>query len=185
LLREPLASLRRADWIVVTRSDQIPPETLDQLQQTIAAAAPQVPVSLVRQEPETLINATGQRQTVDSLKRGRWFGFAAIGNPDNFRTTLQQQSCSLVGFLAFSDHHVFTSQDLGRIQRAANETAADAFVCTGKDLVKVAVDRLGDRPLWAVQTSTQFLANEDGLVAALREATCTRQCPNGNGLPGG
>ena len=41
------------------------------------------------------------------------------------------------------------------------------MLCTHKDLVKLGIDQLGRRPLWAVGTRLEFLAGREALEAAL------------------
>ena len=41
------------------------------------------------------------------------------------------------------------------------------MVCTQKDLVKIGVDRLGDRPLWAIRVGIDFLTGRDELEKLL------------------
>jgi tetraacyldisaccharide 4'-kinase len=116
-----------------------------------------------------LVNSTRQQQPLETLASGRWYGFAAIGNPLNFQTALQRLGCRLSGFTAFPDHHAFTADDLRRLQQAAQQAGAEQLVCTGKDLVKIAAVALGDLPVWAVQSSLKFVAGEPELSAKIRQ----------------
>ncbi|MBO0712945.1 MAG: tetraacyldisaccharide 4'-kinase [Acetobacteraceae bacterium] len=66
----------------------------------------------------------------------RVFGFAGIGRPQKFFTSLVEAGATLVGRMAFPDHHRFTPHDLGRIEREATRLDALA-VTTAKDAVRL------------------------------------------------
>ena len=149
LLREPLTSLSRADWLVIHRADLVAPGELQAIQQTIAHWAPHVPSSCTRQAAEVLVNTQHHQQPLEALRSGRWYGFAAIGNPRNFQIALEQLGCELVGFQSFRDHHPYTAEDLRRVQQAAKSAGATQLVCTGKDLVKIGAAAIDGLPLWA------------------------------------
>jgi tetraacyldisaccharide-1-P 4'-kinase len=51
---------------------------------------------------------------------------------------------------------------------AARQAQAEVLVCTQKDLVKIGVDRLGDRPLWAIRVGIAFLAGREDFERELR-----------------
>ena len=94
--------------------------------------------------------------------------FCGIGNPAGFRHTLEACGCRVVGFREFPDHHRYTQADLDRLSTWADGLAAATLLCTGKDLVKISVDRLGGRPLWAVGIELEFLSGQDLLESRLQ-----------------
>jgi tetraacyldisaccharide 4'-kinase len=55
----------------------------------------------------------------------------------------------------FSDHHVFTQEDLERVTQAAREKGADAIVTTEKDAVRLEGLKLGDIPFYAAMLEVQ------------------------------
>ena len=93
--------------------------------------------------------------------------FCGIGNPAGFRHTLQV-AAPLVGFREFPDHHRYTPADLDGLAVWATQLGASALLCTGKDLVKLSVDRLGNCPLWAVAVELEFLAGQQALESRLQ-----------------
>ena len=52
------------------------------------------------------------------------------------------------------------------------------LVCTGKDLVKLSADHVGDRPLWAVGIEIEFLSGRQSLESRLQPL-----CPLQHGRP--
>ena len=100
-------------------------------------------------------------QPLESLRGQRVLAFCGLGNPAGFRHTLEVCGYNVVGFHEFPDHHAYGSGDLKALAAAARQAGAEALVCTQKDLVKIGVDRLGDRPLWAVRVGIDFLTGRD------------------------
>ena len=91
--------------------------------------------------------------------------FCGIGNPAGFRHTLETCGCRVVGFREFPDHHRYTPADVDRLADWADGLGVSAVLCTGKDLVKLPVDRLGDRPLWAVGSRWSFSPARSARIA--------------------
>ena len=67
----------------------------------------------------------------------------------------------MVEFREFPDHHAYSLGDLNALAAAARQAEVEALVCTQKDLVKIGVDRLGDRPLWAIRVGIDFIAGRE------------------------
>ena len=61
-----------------------------------------------------------------------------------------------------------TAQATWTLAAAARQAEAEALVCTQKDLVKIDLDQLGDRPLWAVRVGIDFIAGRDEFEEKLR-----------------
>ena len=95
--------------------------------------------------------------------------FCGIGNPAGFRHTLTACGCRVAGFREFPDHCRYTPRELDRLAQWCDGLGIAAAVCTGKDLVKVPVDRLGNVPLWAVRIEMEFPVGRDVLESRLRQ----------------
>jgi tetraacyldisaccharide 4'-kinase len=64
---------------------------------------------------------------------GPFFAFCAIGNPEGFFRDLVEWKLPVVGQARFRDHHRYTAADISKIEQAATEVGARAFVTTEKD----------------------------------------------------
>lgn len=74
----------------------------------------------------------------------RLLAFCALGNPDNFFYMLDEEfdktSMSEFDFSIrkkFPDHHCYSQQDVGHLEKQARECRIDALVTTAKDAVKL------------------------------------------------
>lgn len=167
LLREPASSLRRAGLIVLTRVDQADSASLDPLRHRLSLLAPRVPVAEAAFVPECLIDSSGRIAPLDSLRDRDVLAVCGIGNPAAFRRTLDHLGCRIADFRTFPDHHPYTRTDIDGLIRWSAAHSAAAVVTTQKDLVKISLDTLGDRPLRAVQIGTRIVAGESAINTAL------------------
>jgi tetraacyldisaccharide 4'-kinase len=185
-LREPLEGLARADMVVLSRADLVTAEQRAAIRDRVARFAPKAvwaevvhaPLALVAAEP-TIGNLSeanavragetpGMQQPLDTLRGRKVLAFCGLGNPTGFRHTLEACRYDVVEFHEFPDHHTYGPGDLNALAAAARNAGAEALVCTQKDLVKIGVDRLGDRPLWAIRVGIAFLAGQEEFEGKLR-----------------
>ena len=167
LLREPVSSLRRANLVVVTRSNLVDATALDSLKQEIERWVDSDQILITEMKLMKAINASGDVQPLDVLLKQPTFLFSAIGNPAGFEQALLQQSANLVGHEKFPDHHRFDREDFQRIGDAAKQAGAKQILCTHKDLVKVGADRIGGLPVHAVLIEVEFTSGQDRLKNSL------------------
>jgi tetraacyldisaccharide 4'-kinase len=176
-LREPLIGLRRADVVVLSRADLVPPAQREAIRRTVGRYAPQAAWAEVVHAPQTLVSAAGQRGPLASLAGIPVAAFCGVGNPAGFRGTLANLGYRVIAMREFADHYRYTKADIGSLIAWANGLEVAAVVCTSKDLVKLDVDRLGNRPLWAVTIAVNFLAGQELLERRLSELVSRRQAP--------
>jgi tetraacyldisaccharide 4'-kinase len=169
LLREPPSSLRRAGVVMLTRCDQTPAEQRERLRQTIARIAPDVPVIETTHRPVELSNSDGERAPLDILRDGPMAAFCGLGNPEAFRRTLLDLGAQPLDFRVYPDHHAYNRADVEALQRWANGLpAGSSVVTTQKDLVKLRLCRLGDRPLWCLRIRLRVESGQDVLDERLQ-----------------
>ena len=166
-LREPPEGLSRADIVALSRADLLSAAERQRLHDQVSRYAPRAAWLEVAHAPRALVAADRTEQPLEWLAGQRVLAFCGIGNPAGFRHTLATCGCQVAGFHEFPDHHDFSDRDLELLAATAVGLDATALVCTQKDMVKLGVDRLGDRPLWAVRISLDILAGQDVLEARL------------------
>lgn len=132
-LREPLAALRRAHAIVVTKA-----AAAARVTETLERVAPDVPKLAAELVPRSLVvsedGALVARPLGDLVGR-RVVTVSAIAQPQSFYEVLGQLEVRAVEVLEYPDHHLFTQADWQRITQAGHR--ADLVVCTEKDIVKL------------------------------------------------
>ena len=161
-LREPVAGLRRAHVVVLSRAEVLDAPGREEIRGEVQRLAPQADWAEVVHAPRALISAGGQQQPLESLRGTRLAAFCGLGNPAGFRHTLEACGYEVAGFREFPDHHRYTNADVAWLAAWAERLGAAALVCTHKDLVKLGCEQLGGRRLWAVQIALEFLSEGKG-----------------------
>ena len=151
-LREPTASLSRADAVVLTndtsenglglrnqlvwrvRRDIVPPET---------------------KEP--------------------CFAFCGIARPETFFAQLRAAQVGLAGARSFRDHHRYTEEDVHDLQRLRVQAGAQAFVTTEKDAVNLGTNLQALQPIHVVPVRMKLEEADTALDAMLATIAERRQ----------
>ena len=165
LLREPLSSLARADLVILTRTDQADGPTLSKIEQRIAEHFAG-PILRSTHAPTGWRTDGGDVQPIDTLQNQTVALVSAIGNPAAFERTAEPLVGGIGEHFKLPDHAAIDAATMTQLQRWANDQTADAIVCTHKDLVKLRIDRLGGRPLYALQIDLA-LDDPDAHLSAL------------------
>ncbi|MFO0904595.1 MAG: tetraacyldisaccharide 4'-kinase [Pirellulales bacterium] len=192
LLREPLDHLRRADAVILTRSDLIDDAQRHEIRAEVARRAPHAvwlesvvrPTSLW-QRPESASErpdgpaAPPQVHQLANLTGRRTAAFCAIGNPAGFRRTLESAGFTVAALREFPDHHRFSDADLASLDDwVRRQPDIDAVLCTHKDWVKLRRSRLGDRPLYALAIELAWRSGEEALKSLVARALAnSTACP--------
>ena len=168
LLREPPQSLRRANMILLTRCDQVLPAAVTQLRHEVSRWAPHVPIAETTHHPAAWVNANHATADVAALRGRTAAGFCGLGNPEAFRRTLEQLGLNVIAWRTYPDHHGYTRDDVEQLRAWARALPPDTLVATTqKDLVKICLDRLADKELWALQIQLEVTSGRENLERML------------------
>jgi len=115
-LREPLRSLKRASILILREEDR---HLATELQRRNLAA----PVWIQQ-----------RRLAIPPLKRT--IAFCAIARPEEFFSALPSHG-DIAATSAFRDHHTYTDDDLDHLLELRDQHAAEAFITTDKDWVRL------------------------------------------------
>lgn len=166
-LREPMSALRRAHVVVLSRSGTVDPQRRQAIRNRVHRIAPQAAWAEADLVARHLLCATGQQQALDQLAGKTVAAFCGVANPASFRHTLQSCGYQVIGFREFADHYRYTRADVDRLVAWVRHLDVHAVLCTHKDLVKLAIDKLGDRDLWAVVIGLEVVSGQQPLEEAL------------------
>jgi tetraacyldisaccharide 4'-kinase len=150
-LREPKCAMRRADMIVITRSENAPA-----LETVIRRYTP-APIFYAATELKEIYleGGAGDTRTPDWLGKGM-FVFCGIGNPGAFVEDVGQWGMDVAGHMAFRDHHRYSAADLAEIERRAERAGAEALICTEKDWYNLGRARPRTLPLYVCRIATRL-----------------------------
>lgn len=166
-LREPLASLRRADLIILTRSEQS--RDLGTLKREVERWSGKKNTLISRMRTGAVRPLMHMTESPLSAPNAyRVAAFCALGNPQAFFRHLERTGFDLTYTRAFADHHRYTQSEIELLEREALELGAEALLTTAKDAVKLR--SLGFQlPCFVVEIEYVF-ENETSLRAILRQA---------------
>jgi tetraacyldisaccharide 4'-kinase len=121
-LREPLASLRRADAVVLPEAD---PSVLGLSQRPIWRIRRSVSVNEIPRRP---------------------FAFCGIARPQQFLDQLRAASIDPIGEKFYRDHHSYAEQDVRDLAALRDQNRAGGFITTEKDAINLGrlLPSLGD-----------------------------------------
>ncbi|MBD0370906.1 MAG: tetraacyldisaccharide 4'-kinase [Pyrinomonadaceae bacterium] len=166
-LREPPASLKRADLIIITRSEQV--ADANSLKREVERLSGRKNALISR-------TRTGAVRSLVNLPQGalsspssyRVAAFCALGNPQSFFKHLERTGFDLTHTRAFADHHAYTQSDVDEVAREAIERGAEALLTSAKDAVKLRSLRF-ELPCFVVEIEFAF-ENETTLRDMIRQA---------------
>lgn len=164
-LREPVSGLRRADAIVITRTES-DPQLEVKLRQYSSA-----PVFYATTEFLGLTHVLpGESRPATEDERGaKFLAFCATGNPNAFFADLARWNLVVAGSMPFPDHYRFTQQRIDEIEDFAAERSAEALLCTEKDLLNFGGLKFTRFPVFACRIAMRP-TDPAGLRRALAEA---------------
>ena len=137
LLREPLGALRRAHAVVLTRCDQVSPQTMDGIESTIRKINPNLTFARSAHTPSMVRLADGSQLAPGGLKGKKVFAFCGIGNPDGFIRTVESCGCRIVGKCILNDHQAYSDSLLADLHVQAKAGGAELLLTTQKDWTKI------------------------------------------------
>jgi tetraacyldisaccharide 4'-kinase len=133
-LREPPSNLRRASYIVVTKSA---PQPDHDLLARLRKLNPTAAIIECNHAPRYWQNIqTGEKLPLEHL-RGRHVGaMSGIARPESFEEGVRQLGATVEITKGFADHHRFTKKEILRFLEWCHRRSLDALVTTEKDAVR-------------------------------------------------
>ncbi len=171
MLREPVRGLRRAHAVILTRTDQVPPDRLVRIRNRLRRVAPRAVVCTSVHRPRGL-HALGGEETEDLrwLEGRRVYLACAIGNPWSFETTVRRLGAVVAGCARLPDHHPFGEEETEAILAAAREAGAEAVITTQKDAARWNGKAAGGPPLYWLGIGLEILSGREELRGLIRSA---------------
>ena len=157
ILREPLAALKRAHAVLITRADST--GDVEKLKAAIQRHTPariftscQVPVDLIDYRSNDI-------KPLSSLRGSKVLALAGIARPASFFALLQSLGANIVTSCTYPDHFDYQKSDLAAVFQQAADANISMVVTTEKDAVRIK-DMHADG-VWALRIElTVFERNE-------------------------
>ncbi len=138
ILREPLNALKRADMIVVTKTNLAGGDTIEEIKTRLAVLCPDQMIVWARHHPVGLRDVRSDgAEDLSFLKGKEICSFCGIGDPASFQKILTDLGARVKEPVAFMDHYSYNNQDIRRLVERCHENHIDTLVTTEKDAVKL------------------------------------------------
>lgn len=170
LLREPLASLERADAVVLTRADAVDETRRAEIRHRFETACRGRTPAVWAEATHAAVRLRswdGAERPVGDLAHRRVVACAAIGNPAAFRRTLATLHADVAAFRSLPDHHAYVADDVERLADDVRRSDAALVATTLKDLVKLRRTEIAGRPLVAVEIELRVSLGRPELEQAI------------------
>ena len=170
--REPLAALRRATLILVTRK-AVSDAVVTAVNEVLSRIAPRVPRTTLHLGPDELRSATADiepaRRPLSDLADRRVRVMTAIGDAQAFISQLKQLGAHVTADI-YPDHHHFEPDEIARF---VGSIPSDGLaICTLKDAVKLAHRWPREAPaLWYVSQRVSVERGVGGVEHVLDQLT--------------
>ncbi|OGW81143.1 MAG: tetraacyldisaccharide 4'-kinase [Omnitrophica bacterium RIFCSPLOWO2_12_FULL_44_17] len=135
ILREPMSSLSRASFIILTDTNLVPRKETDFLKEKIRTFNPPVEFAEACHEPVCFYRADSPHKQIplDQLEGKRMTVFSGIGMPRSFQMILNRIGVKSVRNFEFDDHHMFLSRELEDIRKEKSLSRSEGSITTEKD----------------------------------------------------
>lgn len=136
-LREPVEAISRAHIIVLNHSNLVKPDMLRGIKKKITDLAPRALLVESYLEPLFFFRAKKrQRVPLEKLAEKRVTTFSAVGVPRSFQIMLSNMKVKPIRNFEFSDHHMFSKNDLREIKTMRESSGSEDIVTTEKDFYR-------------------------------------------------
>lgn len=163
LLREPVSNLRRADVILITRSDLCSEEELQSLEKQIYSFNKGVQIFRTSHKPNRIVELFGEEYPIQTGIGKKAHFFCGLGNPDGFFQTASEAGFVETGRTLFPDHYPYQQKDLLELEEKAKKEKAQLLLTTEKDGIKLKKFAKSSIPVWQLSIEVFFEKREEQL----------------------
>lgn len=132
-LRESLESLKRADELIITKSNYVNSESLEKIKQRLSKYEKKISIATFSEE--NFYNMNGEEKELSIVKDKKILIFSSIANPKIFYETVKRLEPSEIEEIKFEDHHLYKMEEIKNISEKGKDY--DYIVTTEKDIVKI------------------------------------------------
>lgn len=144
LLREPIRNLRRADYVILTKSNG--GAHLRHLKSFIKRHNPRAEIIECCHHPLYLQDVhSADQQALDYLDGKNVASICGIAQPESFERFLHGFGANLVYLKRYADHHRYTRSEISAFLDQARKHGAELVLTTEKDAVRI--PRTVDQPM--------------------------------------
>jgi len=138
ILREPVSSLKRAQVVVLTKTNFNPDTT--EVKKIIKRINPAISIFDAEYQPQEfyrLKDPAFKITTPQFFKNRKVVLVCAIANPESFNQIILSLGIKIENTFKFPDHHLYTPKDIEKIKGYCKKKGIELLITTEKDAVKL------------------------------------------------
>jgi tetraacyldisaccharide 4'-kinase len=136
-LREPLNSLRRADMVVITKSDLTEERELLEIVSCVKNISGSIIICKSVHRPVCFYSSDSREKPLEYIKGEHVICVSALADNKSFVKTIKKIGAEIARSLYYVDHHRYTESDVKRIIEISEARQSKIVVTTEKDWVKL------------------------------------------------
>ncbi|MBR1843963.1 MAG: tetraacyldisaccharide 4'-kinase [Opitutales bacterium] len=169
ILREPMNRLRRAQFIVFTKSDRVAAADLKNLEQRVRCHNEKAPIFFCKHVPKYLQAVNGiERLELSSLNGQKVAALSGIASPRSFEQSLEDNGAQVVYMKHFLDHHGYSEGDLIEFFAEAKHVGVECVITTEKDAVRISETSF-ELPFYFLRMEIEWMGGEDPFERILEQ----------------
>ena len=157
ILREPIEALRRAQAVIITKSDFA--TSIAALKSRIERVTSARIFTSFQRPLDLADDRTGENKPLSALRGTKVLAFSGIARPESFTSLLKTLGAVISGECIFPDHYEFRKADLARVFKKAADVRANMIVTTEKDAVRLRT--LKPDGIWALRIDLMITEQEE------------------------
>ena len=175
ILREPISHLKRASYILLTKSDG---ERDDALLELIREHNTEAEIIECAHKPQYLEPVGGgERLPLAALQGAQIAAFSGIASPESFEAMLRDFGAEIRHNQRFLDHHRFSEVEIKHLYDQAAAANLDMMVTTEKDAVRLHGSIPAPVPLYYLRLEIDILSGREDFEQAAARICLPRNEP--------
>jgi len=134
-LREPVAGLKRASALMLTRTDETP--KTDNINNKLTQIGNILIFMSIHKLKDVIKGDYSDKWPISNLAGKKVCAFCGIANPDSFKKSLLAAQAQILSWDTFPDHHNYGQADLEIIKKKFYNYDADLIITTQKDSMRL------------------------------------------------
>ncbi len=162
ILREPIKNIRRADYILLTKSDG--GHRLNHLKNFLRRHTRRAEIIECCHRPRALVRMfgeTAEKLPLEKLRGAKVAAISAIARPESFENFLCSLGAVIVCRSRFADHHRYTPEEIDAFAAEAAAAGADFIVTTEKDAVRMPASVSASCPFFFLRIEIEILSGRE------------------------
>lgn len=155
-LREPIANLKRADYIFITKCNDYGAK---KLRKAIRQFNPTAEIIECSHHPLYLQDVfTGEHHNLKTLEGLRVAAISGIAVPESFEDGLRSLGANVIYAKRYADHHRYSQQEIINMINRSLKRGANAILTTEKDAVRFPKIDRRDIPIYFLRVEIRIIA---------------------------